>query len=61
MIGFVMPNKKITHELESYVKTIDEIENLTGIDFFYDLEDHIENELESEIDLNKWILKRIQH
>lgn len=56
MIGFVMPNKKITHELESYIKTIDEIENLTGIDFFYDLEDHIENELESEIDLNKWIL-----
>ena len=61
MIGFVMPNMKITHELESYVKTIDEIETLTGIDFFYDLEDHIENELESEIDLNKWIIKRIQH
>ena len=59
MIGFVMPNKKITHELESYIKTIDEIENLTGIDFFYDLEDHIENELESEVNVTKWILKKI--
>jgi endonuclease G len=59
MIGFVMPNEKIIHELESYIKTIDEIENLTGIDFFYNLDDDIENELESEINITMWNLKKI--
>ena len=58
MIGFVMPNKKITLELESYVKTIDEIEKLTGIDFFYNLEDHIEDELESSVNINSWTFKK---
>ena len=59
MIGFVMPNEKIIHELKSYIKTIDEIENLTGIDFFYNLEDHIENDLESKINITDWALKKI--
>ena len=58
MIGFVMPNKKITLELQSYVKTIDEIEELTGIDFFYDLEDHLEDELESSVNINTWTFKK---
>ena len=58
MIGFVMPNKKITLELESYVKTIDEIEKLTGIDFFYNLEDHIEDELESSVNIDSWTFKK---
>ena len=53
-----MPNKKITLELESYVKTIDEIEKLTGIDFFYNLEDHIEDELESSVNINSWTFKK---
>ena len=54
MIGFVMPNKKITNELQSYVKTIDEIEELTCIDFFCNLEDYIEDELESSVNINSW-------
>ena len=54
MIGFVMPNKKITIELQSYVKTIDEIEELTCIDFFCNLEDYIEDELESSVNINSW-------
>ena len=53
-----MPNKKITLELQSYVKTIDEIEKLTGIDFFYDLEDHIEDELESSVNIYSWTFKK---
>lgn len=58
MIGFVMPNKKITLELQNYIKTIDEIEKLTGIDFFYDLEDDFENELESSLNINSWTFKK---
>jgi endonuclease G len=54
MIGFVMPNKKITKKIKNYVKTVDEIEMLTGIDFFYDLFDDIENELESVVKIKDW-------
>jgi len=33
-IGFLMPNAKIDYPLGHYAKTIDEIETLTGLDFF---------------------------
>ena len=54
MIGLVMPNQKITSDLKYYVKSIDYIEDLTGIDFFHQLDDEKENELESQINLKKW-------
>jgi endonuclease G len=49
-----MPNKKITIELQSYVKTINEIEALTCIDFFCNLENYIEDELEPSVNINSW-------
>ena len=54
MIGFLMPNSKISLGLKSYVKSVDEIESLTGIDFFYDLDDDLENKLESKSDITDW-------
>lgn len=57
MIGFVIPNEKVDSSLEFYVFKIDDIESLTGIDFFPDLNDNIENSLESDDRLNvidKW-------
>tara|TARA_B110000003_G_scaffold14751_1_gene14456 strand:+ start:300 stop:1247 length:948 start_codon:yes stop_codon:yes gene_type:complete len=54
MIGLVMPNKKINNDLKYYVKSIDYIEDLTGIDFFHQLDDVKEDELESLINLKKW-------
>ena len=49
-----MPNQKILKELRSFVVSIDEIEDSTGIDFFSEMEDYKENELESNIDLLNW-------
>ena len=57
MIAFLMPNKKISNDLKYYVKSVDYIENLTGIDFFYQLDDEIEKELESQINLKEWKFK----
>ena len=57
MIAFLMPNKKISNDLKYYVKSVDYIENLTGIDFFYQLDDEIEKALESQINLNEWKFK----
>jgi len=54
MIGLVMPNQKINNDLKYYVKSIDYIEDLTEIDFFHQLDDEKENELESQINLKKW-------
>jgi len=47
-IAFLMPNKKADYPHESYATSIDEIEKLTGLDFFYQLDDKLENELEAQ-------------
>ena len=58
MIAFVMPNKKILNDLKYYVKSVDFIENLTGIDYFYQLDDEVEKKLESQTNLKEWNFKR---
>jgi len=47
-IGFLMPNVKIELPLKAWVVSIDFIEMLTGIDFFHQLDDKIENRIESQ-------------
>jgi len=46
MFAYLMPNKKIESR-EKYVVTVDSIETLTGIDFFADLSDDLEDKLEA--------------
>ena len=46
MFAYSMPNKKI-ESIEKYVVTVDAIEAFTGIDFYADLEDDLENRLEA--------------
>ena len=41
--------------VKAYTKSIDELESLTGIDFYHNLDDAIENAVEKSKDLNKWI------
>lgn len=54
MIGFVMPNQKTDHDLKIFVRSVDFIENQTGIDFFYQLEDNLESELEATKQSEHW-------
>ena len=56
MIAFVLPNEKSSLPLREYVITIDSLEILTGIDFYYDLPDGLEKKLEREICIEKWRL-----
>ncbi len=46
-IGFIMENKAGHKPLESYAVTVDEVESITGLDFFPALPDDIESEIES--------------
>lgn len=41
-------------KLRNYAVTIDRLEKLTGIDFFCNLPDATENEVEAKIDLKWW-------
>lgn len=54
-IGFIMPNEKISNPIETYAVTINEVEQLTGINFFEALPDNIENKMENEIDVSWWL------
>lgn len=56
VIGFVMTNAKGYGKLKSYAVSVDDIETITGIDFFPSLPDGIEEEIEAEIDLDYWTL-----
>lgn len=53
-IGFVMDNKAGHKPLSTYVKAIDEVEEITGLDFFSRLPDRIENKVEATYDLSAW-------
>jgi endonuclease G len=57
-IGFIMQNAMCDLHLFQYAFSIDSIESLTGIDFFYLLSDSIENSIENNIDVYKWISEK---
>ena len=54
MIGFLVPHEDSNQPLYEFVVSVDEIEKMTGIDFYPKLEDTIENQLESKSDYKGW-------
>lgn len=54
MIGFILPNASSSKSLDQFVVTVDEIEKQTGIDFFPELNDQLENQLEESINISNW-------
>lgn len=57
-VGFIMPNAMCELHLFQYAVSIDSIESLTSIDFFYLLPDSIENSIENNTDIYKWISEK---
>ena len=53
-IGFYCENVAGKKKLQTYAKSIDEIEEITGIDFFHLLPDEIETGVESQFNWNDW-------
>lgn len=53
-LGFVFDNKPGHRQLHYYCRSIDEVENITGIDFFPALDDEIENAIEAKTDFSAW-------
>ncbi len=54
-IGFIYKNTSGNKPLDFYVNTVDEVERITGIDFFPALPDEIENVVEASYNLRDWL------
>ncbi len=54
MIAFLIPHETSNKSLKKYVVSVDAIEELTGIDFFPNLKDSLENKLEARINYQNW-------
>lgn len=53
-IGFVYPNMTSPGNMRNYAMSIDDVEKITGIDFFVNLPDDLEEEIESKWSFNEW-------
>lgn len=53
-IAFIMPNVGSKESVFNYAVTIDSVERLTHINFFPALNDSLENNLESHVDVELW-------
>lgn len=57
-IAFLMPHKEsLPGKYKDYIITVDELEEFTGIDFFCNLNDKLENAVENFVDNNIWNIK----
>lgn len=53
-IGYIVRNNEGTKKKDQYINTIDEVERISGIDFFPALPDEIENDVEAYSNLDDW-------
>lgn len=53
-IGFIYKNTSGNRPKDSYVNTVDEVERITGIDFFPSLPDNVEKNVEATADIANW-------
>ncbi|MBM1104682.1 DNA/RNA non-specific endonuclease [Aurantibacter crassamenti] len=54
VIAFLMPGKESSKPLQNFAVPVDQIEKMTGIDFFEKLPNDIEIKLESKVDTSDW-------
>jgi endonuclease G, mitochondrial len=57
MIAFLLPHQDSNKPLYDFVVSVDSIEALTGIDFFPEMEDSLENKLEASSSYKNWGFK----
>lgn len=57
-IAFIMPNGNVNGGVQATATTIDDVEAITGFDFFAALPDEIENEVESQCEYHVWQRKK---
>ena len=53
-IGFIIRNNEGKKKRDQYINTVDEVERITGMDFFPSLPDEIENKVEAYANIKDW-------
>ena len=53
-LGFIYPNDTEKHLIRQSVCSVDEVERITGFDFFFNLPDEIEKGVEENANLHDW-------
>ena len=53
-IGFIYPNRSCSGDMRDYAVSVDKVEKVTGMDFFYQLDDEQEKQLEKECNPAAW-------
>ncbi len=56
-IGFIIPNEKSNKSIAEYAMSVDDVEEITQIDFFPLLNDEEESIIEERLELYKWPLR----
>lgn len=59
-IAFLLANEGTSNNLMEYTITIDALESLTGIDFYPQLPDEIEDYIETEYHLKDWFIPKLE-
>ena len=59
-IGFILPNAGSNQPLLSFATSVDRVEHTTGLDFFPQLPDDLERQLEARFDIDAWMMKEFQ-
>ena len=54
VLAFLLPHEDSNTPLYEFVTSVDKIENLTGIDFFSELSDEVENKIEASSSYKAW-------
>ena len=55
VLAFLLPHRESNKPLYDFVVSVDSLESVTGIDFFPELEDAIENRLEASSSYKDWV------
>lgn len=53
-IGFIMPNSKVAGGVQASAVTVDQVEAITGFDFYSSLPDELENVIEASAKYSDW-------
>ncbi len=56
-IGFIMPNRQVRQPLQALTASVDQVEEITGFDFFSAFPDSMENIMESTYNPRLWGLR----
>ena len=59
-VGFLMPNRAINQALRSFATSVDSIEQITGLNFFRNLDDDLEEETEATSDVDSWLPEELR-